>query len=159
MKNHITKKNYEEIEEEIRKGKKLKNINEMNNDYMTKLNFRETRIIFLMKTNMIETKVNFKNQSQENNICDICEKQEETTQHLLECEGYRDIRKDIIVKKTPIETIKENDMSKLSHVMYNILEKRKWIREEKKNTSPKGKENKNNTAPLQAECSPSEEGW
>ena len=50
-------------------------------------------------------------------------------------------------------------MSKLSQVMYKILEKRKWIREEKKNTPPKGKENKNNTAPLQAECSPSDDGW
>ena len=159
MKKYITKKNDEEIEEEIRKGKKSKNINEMNNAYMTKLNFRETRMIFLMKTNMIETKVNFKNQSQENNICDTCEKQEETTQHLLECEGYKDIRKDIIVKKTPIETIKENDMSKLSQVMYKILEKRKWIKEEKKNAPPKGKERKTNTAPLQTECSPLDEGW
>ena len=159
MKKYITKKNDEEIEEEIRKGKKSKNINEMNNAYMTKLNFRETRMIFLMKTNMIETKVNFKNQSQENNICDTCEKQEETTQHLLECEGYKDIRKDIIVKTTPIETIKENDMSKLSQVMYKILEKRKWIREEKKNAPPKGKERKTNTAPLQTECSPLDEGW
>ena len=35
MKKYITKKNDEEIEEEIRKGKKSKNINEMNNDYMT----------------------------------------------------------------------------------------------------------------------------
>merc|ERR1712055_283670 len=152
MKKYITKKNDEEIEEEIRNGKKSKNINEMNNAYMTKLNFRETRMIFLMKTNMIETKVNFKNKSQENNICDICEKQEETTQHLLECEGYKDIRKDIIVKKTTIETIKENDMSKLSQVMYKILEKRKWIKEEKNNAPPKGKERKTNTAPLQTEC-------
>ena len=159
MKKHITKKNDEEIEEEIRKGKKAKNINEMNNDYMTKLNFREARMIFLMKTNMIETKVNYKNQSQENQICDTCEKQEETTQHLLECEGYREIRKYITVKKTPIETIKENDMSKLSQVMYKILEKRKWIREEKKNAPLKGKESKTNTAPLQAECSPSDGGW
>merc|ERR1712106_468280 len=123
MKKHITNKNDEEIDEEIRKGKKAKNINEMNNDYMTKLNFREARMIFLMKTNMIETKVKYKNQSQENQICDTCEKQEETTQHLLECEGYREIIKYITVKKTPIETIKENDMSKLSQVMYKILEK------------------------------------
>ena len=159
MKKHITKKNEEEIDEEIRKGKKANKINEMNNDYMTKLNFREARMIFLMKTNMIETKANYKNQSQENQICDTCEKQEETTQHLLECEGYREIRKDITVKKTPLETIKENNMSKLSQVMYKILEKRKWIREEKKNAPLKGKESKTNTAPLQAECSPSDGGW
>ena len=50
-------------------------------------------------------------------------------------------------------------MSKLSQVMYKILEKRKWIREEKKNAPPKGKERKTNTAPLQTECSPLDEGW
>ena len=46
---------------------------------MTKLNFREARMIFLMNTNMIETKANYKNQNQENQICDTCEKQQETT--------------------------------------------------------------------------------
>ena len=60
LKRYITKKNEEEIEEEIRKGKKANNINEVNNEYMKKLNFKEARIIFLLKTNMIEAKANYR---------------------------------------------------------------------------------------------------
>jgi len=89
-------------------------------------------MIFLLKTNMIEAKAYYRFQYPDNQICDICEKQEETTQHLFECEGYKEIRKNIRIKSTPMETIKENDMNNLAHVMFKILEKRKELMEEKK---------------------------
>ena len=144
------KKNEEEIEEEIRKGKKANNINEVNNEYMKKLNFKEARIIFLLKTNMIEAKANYRFQYPENQICDICEKQEETTQHLFDCEGYKEIRRDIRIKRTPMETIKENNMNILANVILKIIEKRKELIEVKKNVPTEQKVSKSSTAPLQS---------
>ena len=48
-------------------------------------------------------------------------KQDETTQPLFECEGYADIRS-IVVKRTPMETLKENDMTTLAGVLKKIKE-------------------------------------
>ena len=117
---------------------------------MKKLNFKEARIIFLLKTNMIDAKANYRFQHPENQICDICEKQEETTQHLFECEGYKEIRRNIRIKSTPMETIKENNMNSLANVISKILEKRKELMEVKKNALTKENASKTSTAPLQS---------
>merc|ERR1739840_33165 len=83
LKRYIIKKNEEEIDEEIRKGKKANNINEVNNEYMKKLNFKEARIIFLLKTNMIDAKANYRFQHPENQICDIYEKNTRRMEHSI----------------------------------------------------------------------------
>ena len=75
----------------MKKGKKAKNQNEYNKEYMSKLNFNRERMIFLLKSNMIETKANFKGQFLNNLKCEICGKEQETTQHLFECDGYMEI--------------------------------------------------------------------
>ena len=82
----------------MEKGKKTKDLNECNKEYMSKLNFNEARMIFLLKSNMIETKANFKGQFLNDLKCEICGKEEETTQHLFECDGYMEIRKNIIIE-------------------------------------------------------------
>ena len=46
IKEYVIKKNKEEIEEEMKKGKKAKDLNECNKEYMSKLNFNEARMIF-----------------------------------------------------------------------------------------------------------------
>ena len=91
------------------------------------MNFKEAaKIIFLLKTNMIETKGNFKNKYPNNLKCELCEKTEETTQHLFECEGYTEIRRNIVVKNTtPMEILKENNMAPMAEVLGKIIEKRK----------------------------------
>ena len=53
IKKYVIKKNKEEIEEEMKKGKKTKDLNECSKEYMSKLNFNEARMIFLLKSNMI----------------------------------------------------------------------------------------------------------
>jgi len=46
---YIIKKNKEEIEEDMKKGKKTKDLNEYNREYMSELNFNEARMIFILK--------------------------------------------------------------------------------------------------------------
>ena len=130
IKQYVIKKNKEEIEEEMKKGKKAKDLNECNKEYMSKLNFNEARMIFLLKSNMIETKANFKGQFINNLKCEICGK-EENTQHLFECEGYTDIRKNIRIEDTPMKTLRRNNIKTIAEVLNKITEKRRRIMEEK----------------------------
>ena len=141
----------------MKKGKKAKDLNECNKEYMSKLNFNEARMIFLLKSNMVETKANFKGQFLNDLKCEICGK-EENTQHLFECDGYNNIRKNIRVEDTPMKTLRRNNIKAIAEVLSKITEKRRRIMEEKnkpvakmktKGKSEKGKNNlKKNTAPL-----------
>ena len=158
VKRHIRKKNEEEIKEETKEGSKTKDLNLCTKEYMNKLNFKEAKIIFLLKTNMIEVKENFRSQYPKNSKCEVCEKQKETTQHLFECEGYKEIRRNIVVKNTPMETLKGNNMATLAGVLEKIREKRKEIMEEKNLAHQKDKASKTNTAPLLTESSPPDGG-
>ena len=158
VKKYIMEKNEEEINEEVKKGSKTKDLHICNKDYMNKLNFKEAKMIFLLKTNMLETKGNFKAKYPNNLKCEVCEKKEETTQHLFECEGYTEIRRNIVVKNTPMETLKENSMSALAGILERIKEKREKIMEEKNVAHLKDKMSKTSTAPLLAELSPLDGG-
>ena len=116
-------------------------------------------MIFLLKTNMIETKGNFKGKYHPNNLkCELCEKTEETTQHLFEYEGYTEIRRNILVKNTPKETLKENNMAAMAEVLEKIIEKRKSFMEEKNVAHLKDKMSKTSTTPLITGLSPPDGG-
>merc|ERR1712055_528572 len=118
VRKYIMKKN-----DEVKNGTKTKDLDICNKNYMNKLNFKEAKMIFLLKTNMLETKGTFKGKYPKNLKCEVCEKKEETTQHLFECEGYTEIRRNIVVKNTPMETLKENSMSAIARVLERIKEK------------------------------------
>ena len=51
----------------------------------------------------MEAKANFKGQHINDLKCVICQSNEETTQHLLECEGYTELRINIRVEDTPMK--------------------------------------------------------
>ena len=104
---------------------------------------------------MLETKRKFKAKYPNNLKCEVCEKTQETTQHMFECEGYTEIRRNIVVKNMPMETLKENSMSALAGVLEIIREKRKKIMEEKNVAHLKDKMRK---LALLAELSPLDEG-
>ena len=87
---------------------------------------------------MIETKANFKGQFLNNIKCEICGKEEETTQHLFECDGYMEIRRNIIIEDTPMKTLRRNNIKAVAEVLSEITEKRR-IMEEKKNPVAKKK--------------------
>ena len=122
----------------MKKGKKTKDLNECNKEYMSKLNFNEARMIFLLKANMIETKANFKGQYLNNIKCEICG-EEETTQHLFECDGYTEIRKNIKIEDTPMKTLRRKNIKAVVEVLSEITEKRRRIMEERKNPVAKKK--------------------
>merc|ERR1712179_702172 len=122
----------------MKKGKKAKDLNECNKEYMSKLNFNEARMIFLLKSNMIETKANFKGQFINNLKCEICGK-EENTQHLFKCEGYTDIRKNIRIEDTPMKTLRRNNIKTIAEVLNKITRGKKKKKKKKKKSVAKMK--------------------
>ena len=120
---------------------------------MRKLNFNEARMIFLLKANMIETKANFKGQYLNNIKCEICG-EEETTQHLFECDGYTEIRKNIKIEDTPMKTLRRNNIKTIAEVLSRITEKRRMMEENKvKNGMVTIRENSLKQPPLLCEQS------
>ena len=59
--------------------------------------------------------------------CEVCEKKEESTQHLFECEGDTEIRRNGVVKNTPMVTLTENSTSAIARVLERRQEKREKI--------------------------------
>ena len=91
---------------------------------------------------MIEAKANFKGQHINDLKCVICQSNEETTQHLLECEGYKELRKNIRVEDTPMKTLRKNNLKVMAEVLNKITEKRKRVMEENKTLTEKKKTEK-----------------
>ena len=59
--------------------------------------------------------------------CEVCEKKEESTQHLFECEGDTEIRRNGVVKNTPMVTLTENSASAIARVLERRQEKKENI--------------------------------
>ena len=87
-------------------------------------------MIFLLKANMIETKANFQGKYLNYIKCEICG-EEETTQHLFECDGYPEIRKNIKIEDTPMKTLRRNNIKTIAEVLSRITEKRSMMEENK----------------------------
>ena len=64
------------------KFKKLQTQEYIKSDKLTK---EQKSLLFNLRFRMIKVKMNFKNMFI-NNACDLCKKDEDTTQHILECE-------------------------------------------------------------------------
>ena len=62
-------------------------------EYLLKLPFREARIIFMLRTRMLPTKVNFPGRWSESKLCCYC-CEIETDEHLFQCCGYSDLNED-----------------------------------------------------------------
>ena len=50
---------------------------------------------------------------------------EENTQHLFECEGHTDIRKNIRIDDTPMKTLRRSNIKALAEVLSKITKKEK----------------------------------
>ena len=140
IKNKIKKINDEEIEEEIKKGKKTYMMKNYNKKYIEKLHFKEARAIFMMITRMIYVKANYKN-NYKNLECDICNV-EENTQHLFKCKSYHELN--VKIKgETLQEILEKNNENDIANILKEIIR-----RKEKEFEKDKLQKKITNTAPL-----------
>ena len=94
------------IENENSIRKKIQNYSKMDEtkeeifeqkEYLKKLNLKEIRTQFRIRTRMLDFKFNFKNKNayaEQNWMCDSCEKAVETQSHVLWCPAYQSLRQD-----------------------------------------------------------------
>ena len=142
IKTQIKKKNDEEVNKEIEKGKKTCMMNDYNKNYMENLYYEEARAIFMMLTRMIDIKANFKNKYINRNLeCEICN-MEDNTQHLFKCKRYHDLNEKIKGETLP-EVLKNNSEKELANVLKEIIRRKENEREEENL-----KKKVTNTAPL-----------
>ena len=142
IKTQIKKKNDEEVNKEIEKGKKTCMMNDYNKNYMENLYYEEARAIFMMLTRMIDIKANFKNKYRNRNLeCEICSV-EDNTQHLFKCKRYHDLNEKIKGETLP-EVLKNNSEKELANVLKEIIRRKENEREEENL-----KKKVTNTAPL-----------
>ena len=97
-----------------------------NKEYIRCENFKTARTIFMVYSDMIEVKANYKG-SHKNTKCEACNKDEETTEHLIKCPKYEDITKELKNKSSVRNLMKENKPVDIAKAFEKILEKRKEI--------------------------------
>ena len=82
-------------------GKPLKKLEGIKNehvkvkDYFKSKNLEDVRVMFRIRTRMVELKANFKNNPafrKEGWICDGCELEIETNSHVMNCRAYDQVR-------------------------------------------------------------------
>ena len=94
----IQKVNREEIVMVMKdKYKKLDELVETENglvkEYMKTKNITESRMLFRIRTKMLDLKENMKGRYKSNLECDACDSQESESQsHIMRCEGYKSLR-------------------------------------------------------------------
>ena len=89
--------------------------------YIKNLEFKECITIIKLRLNMIETKCNFKGNYINNKLCEICQENIDTTEHLFECKKLNNINWQF--KKEDIKL--EEPSPKLAEFINKAILKRK----------------------------------
>lgn len=122
-----------EMEEQKSKMKKLRFTKTTGRQkYLDVCKREQVRKIMKMRLNMIELKSNFKGKY-DNTICPACEKEEETTEHVIRCKEYQRLTQHTLVEGEEDEF---NLPDKIDNVAWlikagegleKIEETRKWL--------------------------------
>ena len=105
------------------KGKKNK-IEKLKYDYMTNMKFEDARTIFMIITNMINVKMNYKNTHKEDLQCRRCNAAEEDTLHIFTCKEDTDIHEKIRRKDTVENILNSNSLEEVAMVAKKAIERR-----------------------------------
>ena len=57
--------------------------------YLDDLEYQDSITMLKVRLNMIETKCNYKGNFKENEMCQICQAERDTTEHLLVCQKFQ----------------------------------------------------------------------
>ena len=78
----------------------------------------------MVHSDIIEVKAKYKG-SHKDTKCEACNKDEETTEHLIKCPKYEDITKELKNKSSVRNLLKENKPIYIAIAFEKILEKKK----------------------------------
>ena len=95
----------------------------------SQLNTTEKKLLFQLRTRMVDVKANFKNMHSDV-ICPVCGISEDEQKHILECQALLCNISDITAEKVEYEDIFHSDISKQTSILkifYNLWKKRKQM--------------------------------
>ena len=121
-----------EKEEQKTKMKKLRFTNtEGKQNYLDQCKMEQVKKIMKMRLNMTELKGNYKGKYQDT-VCPACEKEEETTEHVIRCPEYQRLTKHTLNKMVDEKGIDDamNDLQWLTNAaeeFERIEDTRKWL--------------------------------
>jgi hypothetical protein len=118
----------EELEEQRKTMTKLRFTSGFERQkYVQECRMEKVRKIMQMRLNMTEVKANFKGKYKDT-LCSACKKDEETTEHVIECEEYRKITGHTLETKQLKEAMDNLEwLEKACEVYEQIEEARKWL--------------------------------
>ena len=97
--------------------------------YLTKLPPKTSRLVFKIRTSMIDVKTNFKSKYADDMVCRLCGLEEETFDHLFRCNKYKSKVKETLDDKFDTKWIYGSNIEQMelaAHTVEKILK----IREE-----------------------------
>ena len=132
MKEQLEKWVKKEKEEQKTKMKKLRFTNtEGKQNYLDQYKMEQVKKIMKMRLNMTELKGNYKGKYQDT-VCPACEKEKETTEHVIRCPEYQGLTKHTLNKMVDEKGIDDamNDLQWLTNAaeeFERIEDTRKWL--------------------------------
>ena len=108
-------KHEEDLKEEVASKTKLEGIKDEDlnrKEYFMQKSLEDTRLLFRIRTRMVDLKANFKNKPAYRNdgwTCEGCKKEVESNGHVMSCQAYEHVRqgKDLGSDKGLVEFFKE----------------------------------------------------
>ena len=128
VKERISKKVREEVTEKL-KTTKLRFIEDTERkDYVKECRMGEVREIMKIRLNMTELKPNFCGKYRDR-ICSACEKEDETTEHVIQCQEYKRLLGHELNCDKPIKELMNNTawLREAAKVYRRIEETRQWL--------------------------------
>ena len=104
---------------------KLRFLNNFSQEkYLEEAEFKDSITMLKIRLNMIETKCNYKNNYICNTKCELCKEQDDTTEHLIQCEIIAPHNKitvnDIKIANKEIVSIIRKNIQKREDLVYKI---------------------------------------
>ena len=96
LKMKINMKQNEYLKREAKEKTKLRFCNNtQKKKYIEELGYLEAKIIMKLRLNMLELKHNYKNQNRRDEKCNLCQYEDDTTEHLFVCKAIKKTAKNI----------------------------------------------------------------
>ena len=123
-----------EVKKEIEEQRKIKTKLRFNRgfgrqEYINKYNMAKVREIMTIRLNMTELKTNFKGKYTDT-LCPACGSNEETTEHVVECQEYKRLTNHSLDEEEKSVTDRMNNptwLLKATRTFKQIEETRKWL--------------------------------
>ena len=88
------------------------------------MNFEDARTIFMIITDMINVKMNYKGKYKENLKCKRCNEADEDTLHIFNCKEDEDINRTIKEKKSIERLLRNNSLQEVANVARKAIKRR-----------------------------------